>query len=184
VETVSSSQELKVVGEVVNAVDAAQEQPKDRYASSNGIVFKLKRVSRMLVVDAGRKIALPKVPRVFIEAKGRDEENPNDPDYINALREAQYLRGMTAVGIVLAFGTEVFTKPESVVAVDEDSWRDDLTELGMEVPDKGKARYVSWLKYYALNDDDFNALTEAAFRYSGMVSEEDVKKAAEQFRNN
>jgi len=153
------------------------------WISSNGIVFRFKRVSRMIIADAGRKIRDPKVPVVMNEDKGREEENPNHPDYIEALADANYRRGMLAVNVYLSMGTEIVTLPEGIVPPEDCSWEEDLAAFDLDIPAKGKARYVAWLKYYALNDDDSSELTLAAMRYGGATLEEDVSAAEAGFQD-
>ena len=161
--------------QVLNEV--TQTKDPQTWISSNGIVFRFKRVSRMIITDAGKKIKDPKVPLVMNDDKGRMEENPNDPDYVEALTDANYRRGMLAVDVYLAMGTEVVSCPEDIEPVESDIWKEDIELFGIDVPAKGKARYVAWLKYYALPDDDTNALTLAAMRYGGATLEEDVTDA-------
>src|SRR5437016_985353 len=67
---------------------------KGLFYAKNGLVLRLKRVSRLVIVEAGRKIPVPRPPTMYIEEKGREEENPDDPDYILELNAANYERGM------------------------------------------------------------------------------------------
>jgi len=153
------------------------------WTSSNGIVFRLKKVSRLIVSDAGRKLKDPKVPVMLNEDKGREEENPSHPDYVAELADVNYRRGMLAVEVYLAMGTEVTERPESIGAPESEAWAADIELFGLDIPKTGKARYVAWLKYYVLNDEDLTALTLAAMRYGGATLETDVTQAQAGFRN-
>ena len=162
--------------------EATVETDPSIWSSSNGIKFRLKRVSRMVISDAGRKIKDPKVPRMMNEDKGREEENPNHPDYIAELADVNYRRGMLAIDVYLALGTVVIECPEGVSLFESSEWQEDLELFGIDVPATGKARYVAWLKYYALSDDDLTALTLVTMRQGGATLEEDVTNAQAGFQ--
>lgn len=184
-ETVSSSPVHKEISEVINNVDETVViTQSDKWVSSNGIVFKLKKFPNIAITEANRRIKPPKIPSVYIEEKGRIDENPSDPDYIVARREYEYKLAMAAVGIALGWGTEVLEYPNGVDKPQDTDWSDDLTQLlDIEVPIKGRARYVDWLRLYALTEEDFNELTKRVFSYTGLTTEEDVKVAQDSFRD-
>lgn len=152
------------------------------YMAPNGLKLKLKKVSRFVVVDATKKFKMPSVPVIYDKDKDREIENPNDPDYIAELRSAKFEQGMLAISVYLTLGTEVLELPANVSPVDATDWSEDLESLGITIPIKGRARYVAWLKYYCLTDDEFNALAWQVMKFSGTVREEDVKQAMESFR--
>src|SRR5512147_358179 len=116
----SSSQELKVLDDV-REVDPS-------ICEVGGITFKLKKVSRILIVDATRKIKLPKPPIMMNEDKGREEENPTDPDYQAALADANYLRAMTVINVYVTLGTKPIKVPENLEPPESDNWIDELVE--------------------------------------------------------
>jgi hypothetical protein len=173
-----SSSEAKII----NSIDDAF---KDNtiYITENGIKLKLKKISRLLVVDAAKKVKLPKPPTVFIEDKGRTEENPSDPTYIEELQAAEYQRGMVTIAAYLVLGTSVLEVPEGVDSPEDTEWSDTLADIEFEVPAKGRARYLAWLKYYALNDTELNSLIEAITRLSGLTPEKDVSEIKDSFRS-
>lgn len=158
------------------------------FTSSDGLRFQLYKVNPHLIVEAGRQLREPPVPIVFLEDKGRNEENPNDPDYQAALQEFQLERGLLVVNTHLAFGTKLLNAdelPEGKFPVDDPTWAEDLQEtLGIIVPPKGKARYLRWLKFHLLDGDDMNEIAAAVMRYSGRVTEADVEQAENSFRDN
>jgi hypothetical protein len=155
---------------------------KETFTTKRGIVLELSAVSRYLVMDINSSMPLPKPPIVMIEEKGRSEENPNDPDYIEALRQANFKKGMAVSNAYLALGTKVVTLPDDIESVESEDWSDILTELGVKIPIKGRARYVAWLRYYAVPGDDFEALITATMREGSVTTESDVKKAEDSFR--
>lgn len=155
------------------------------YTTKRGIVFEILPVSRYIVVDINDSIPIPKPPKVMIEEKGREEENPNDPDYLAALREANIHKATAVTNAYLGLGTRVLTLPEDIEPPESTEWSDDLAMFTptTKVPIKGKARYVAWIRYYAVLGDEFEQLTTAVMRGDGGVTtEEDTKKAEERFR--
>lgn len=168
----------------INTVDGT---PQDIFTTSEGLKFKLYKVNSHIILEANKQMREPKVPVVFIADKGREEENPNDPDYQAALQNFNMERGLLVVNTHLAFGTKLMSQdnlPEGKQRLEEDEWTEDLREMfGIEVPAKGKARYLRWLKFHLLAEEDMNALAVAVMRYSGRVTEADVVQAEDAFRN-
>lgn len=179
-ETGSSSQEPNL-----SIVDDVSEVDPNVFVASNGLKLRLKPVSRLLVVEAGRKVVRPKPPRMWIEEKQREDENPNDPDYQAELQDAEFRRGMTAIDVCLALGTEIEYRPPELEEPQSEGWAEDIEAFGaLEIPKKPRGRYLAWLKYYALNDDDLTKAIQAVMRVGGLTTEEDVDKAMEGFRRN
>lgn len=158
------------------------EPKKNEYVSTSGIVFKLNKVSSLLIMDATKKIPVPAVPRVYLEDKGREEENPSDPNYLKAMEDYTAERGILTSTLVIAFGSEVSTLPDNYTPFDDKSWADDLEEFGVTVPIKGKARYAAWVKFHLLDNNDIAELIKAVMRFSGNTLEEDVAQATDSFR--
>lgn len=156
---------------------------KDTYRASNGVLLKLKKVPRLLLTDAIRKQAPPKVPTWFNEDKGRDEENPADPAYVEALQAFNIDRGLMSVTMTLAMGTSIIDVPAGIEPYDSETWVADLNDMGMGLDLRTpRMRYTAWLKYIALPGDEFNDVVSAVMRYSGLISEEDVAAAQRAFR--
>lgn len=181
-EAAPAASEFQAINELENE---SVDKLADEFTSKNGIIFKIKKVPNMLIADANRKIVFPRVPTVFIEDKGREEENPNDPDYMRDLREAQTRQGMMGVNTYISFGTEVKHIPEGMVDYLSQEWSEDIEEItGLEIPKKGKGRYCAWVKYYALDDEDMTDLNIQIARFSGSIPERDVTDAEDSFRDN
>lgn len=181
------SQEMESSSQVADIVNQLDEQlsSNNTYTSTNGVVFRLKKVSRLLILDATKKIPPPAVPVVFIEEKGRSEENPSDPTYLEKMQEYNTERSLLTSTLIIGLGTEVDKLPPDLTDFNDAEWAEDLAEFGITVPIKGKARYASWVKYHLLtNDEDYAELVKAVLRFSGTTIEEDVSKAAESFRSN
>lgn len=159
-----------------------QVEEVDTVSTSKGLVLRVKPVPNMIIMEARNRMQEPKPPKVFIEDKGVEEENPLDPDYVAALNKFQYEQGLVGFTAMLAFGTEIVTRPTDVLPPDSEEWSEDLHEIfGITVPSRGKARYAAWLRLYALIDPDINKVLAAVRAKSGLVTEEAVKQAAENF---
>lgn len=74
---------------------------------STGIRVKLCPVSSSLVEELKSSVKMPDVPTVYIEAKDREEENPNDPRYIEAVNEANRERADAVFDALVLFGVEL-----------------------------------------------------------------------------
>lgn len=172
---------------IVNSL-STEAKPLDIFTSSSGLTFKLKKVSAMLISEAGRKIVRPTVPVVFIEEKGREEENPNDPNYLAAQQNANWETTVLTINVTIAFGTQVIedTIPSDVEHWESLGWSDSLEELlGLKIAPAGRARYSAWVKFYALPDhQELLDLQRAIAIFSGNVPEAAVADAEDAFRNN
>ena len=137
------------------------------------------------MLDAAMRLKAPKPPRAFNEDKGREEENPIDPDYLEAMQRYRYDTGMLSVSTYFVMGTSVHGDlPDGLVPVSSDEWVDlvQAADPTAEIPATGNRRYLAWLKYYALTDNDATRLLSACVRYSGGTLEVDVNAAQATFR--
>lgn len=64
-------------------------------------------VSLTLISEVTSRVKDPDVPMFFNEQKGREEPNPNHPDYIRALQEADNQRGIASLDAMVMFGIEL-----------------------------------------------------------------------------
>ncbi len=146
---------------------------------STGVKFKVKKAPSMAFQAVARQweMKAPKVPVVLIEAKGRKEENPSDPDYVKALKKFEEDKGLGLFDAAILLCTEVVSIPENMEASDKEDWLENLKLIGI-CPGNGKReRYLSWVKYYAAPmDEDMVLLNNSIARENG-VSEGDVSAA-------
>lgn len=149
----------------------------------DGFKFRLLKIAPLLIYEIGNKVPQPKIPVVMIEDKGREEENPNDPAYRTALREWSWSRGMALSNAQLAMGTRLLEHPVDKEHYSTDEWISDLEYLDVVVPKSGAARYVTWLKLYALNGEQFNQLLIDVQKFNGLITEEAVAQAEAAFRD-
>lgn len=181
--------------QALRAVSAALQrvERKGRFAEltlSNGIVLECRPVQPLLLNAVTNELADPAPPIVFIESKGRDEPNPNDPDYLRRLEELAVVRERAVIDLVLYRGTRVTFIPDDVSAPDDKAWLDDLNvtrriaglpPLDIDFDDQA-SRYIAWLRFYALESGADFALAEALPLQLAGLNEGEVAEAINSFR--
>ena len=152
---------------------------------TTGVVLRIGDVPAWAFQEIQKQMRLerPKVPVVHIEAKDRDEPNPNDPDYVDAIAayDAKHTEKLMDMAIML--GTEMESVPDGFPKPDDEGWTEKLKKLGIAIPDNKDldARYLSWVKLCAARTDkDLGSLILACGRNAG-VTEEDAAEAAASF---
>jgi len=153
------------------------------FISNNGITFKLKKVSRFVVLEALKKYKTPKPPVMWVEDKSRNEENPQDPTYLEEVREFDTERGIATINIYLSMGTEVMTLPIDIEPMDGSDWYSRVVDLGVPEVLNKYSRYTAWLRFYAMEDDELTKLVTEVMKYSGLTLETDVQTAGESFKS-
>ena len=151
---------------------------------STGVGLTVKPVSKFLLqrllTDMDK--ARPKMPLVYIKEDDRKEENPNDPAYIEALREWQADRGLKIHDAMIALGTEPVA-PLPIEGCDDPNWQEAVRFTGVQFDDTKLGRYVAWVKYVAGPSDEDTALLIAAVQSAAGVPEAEVAKATDLFRS-
>lgn len=165
--------------------DPQDTTPPNQFKASSGVVFKIKKVSPLLLKDAQERLIEPRPPKVYLEDKETHEDNPSDPDYQDKLRQFQILQAETSHAVLLTMGTAVESIPDDVDGIDATAWVETVEEIiGIEVPKTPRRRYFCWVKYVAITDmADFFGLLRKITRLSGFVTEEAVAQAAASFRS-
>lgn len=176
----SSEEAIEAAAEAVEESEAPQNSV---VTLSNGIKLRLKPVPPFLVRQAAMKLEKPKVPKMDI-GKGREEDNPDDPSYQEALADFDNRATDAAVNVMLAAGTEVEFVPEGISPPESDGWIALMEVLEVEIDlDRPIARYLAWMRYVALaTAADVTMITSAMSKGIGLT-EEEVKATAESFRN-
>ena len=150
---------------------------------SSGVVLRAKRVPILILSEVLKTFKRPEVPIVFIEDLGREEPNPADPEYINAVEDWNNERNLAMVDLFFVAGTEIVEIPRNVTKVEDDSWTETLEAIGITPPKNKKLRYLLWLKNVAaIENADVEKIMEAVGRESG-ASEHDVTEALNEFRD-
>ncbi len=152
---------------------------------STGVVFKIMDIPLFAFdkIKENMERERPKVPVVYIEAKDREEANPNDPDYIAAIDAFERKQSEKLIDMIIVLGTELDQVPEGFPKDDDESWTSKLKLLGFDIPEDKDERYLTWIKLCAMRTrEDYESLLIACSRSAG-VTEEDVAEAAASFRD-
>lgn len=94
------------------AIDTAKEKraapnPGDVITLDNGVRVKVHAVPAALIDDVTRNIPTPQVPMWHNAEMERDEPNPNDPAYLQALQDADRERATAMIDACVIFGIEL-----------------------------------------------------------------------------
>lgn len=183
--------ELKAIDAVSRAIERVKRVGRGaEFELSNGIVLKIKSVPPFLVQAVQDEFKTPTPPKVFIEEKGREEENPNDPAYLRLLEELETQQNLAINDLFLAWGTEVLSVSEGYFTPEQDDWivmvefAQNITgkNIHIERDDKVK-RYLNWLRFYALETGgDIAIATRLPMELAG-IREGEVEEVMESFRS-
>lgn len=172
----------KAAAAAVQAVEKAECPEKDRIELSNGIVLKVRAVPPYLLRQAAMNIAKPQPPKIKLEGREVEEENPDDPAFQAALKEHEAETAEVGSDLMMMAGTEVLSLSDGRVPPESDEWEEYVRLVGIKVQDSGKGRYLQWLKFYALETEpDLLALIQALGQKIGL-SEEEVSRTVDSFR--
>lgn len=124
-------------------------------------------VAANLIQKVRSQIKPPPVPMWYDENKGKDVENPNSPDYVQALKDLEQERGLAVVDALILFGVELLD------GVPEDkSWLKKLALLKIEVDqDDPLDVEFAYKKYIAVSSDDLIKITKAAGLQTEAIQE-------------
>jgi hypothetical protein len=119
---------------------------------STGIRARIVPVAASLIDEAMARIRDPQVPVFMNEDKGRKEENPLDPVYLEALADARRKRIRAGLDVMIMFGVELADGvPE------DDGWVKRL-------------RLMEKMGYLDLGEFDFDEPVEREFLYKSFIA--------------
>ncbi len=161
-------------GAVETARAATEEYLKGEITLSCGIVLALRNVPPLALRQADLVVPVPEVPIVRIESHDRDEENPNDPEYIDEVMERDTRVYRAGVDIALVMGTSCSSVPDGWCCPEDNGWIEELAVGGVEVDVSTPAmRYLNWLHLYALRTpEDLSRTTYNALVRAGLLEAE------------
>lgn len=182
--------ELESAEIVSRAVDRIQRQGRQAlFTLSNGIVIRLKPVPPMLMQAVNNSFEAPNPPKIMMEEKGREEENPNDPDYLNTLVELAKANQLAVENLMYGVGTEFVSAPEGYYGPDDDRWIEQvefasrITGVELTLPREDKTlRYIFWLKMYAMEHSIDVVILSRIPSELGGIREGEVDEVIESFR--
>ncbi len=172
---------------VIEAVSNMDKRGDGLIRLSTGVVLKPRRIPNLMFAEVVRFFKRPKVPVVYIEDIGREEENPNDPAYQEAVAAYTNELSMAIVDLMIVSGTEINSVPKGFPKPEDDSWYEEFDAVfsmfGHNDTLTTKKRYLKWVKFCAApTEQDIASIMEGVGRLSG-VSEEDVSDAITRFRD-
>jgi hypothetical protein len=184
------NEELQSIEAVSRAVDRITRRGRTaEFELSNGIVLLLKPVPPLLVQAVTQEYQPPSPPKVFIEEKGREEENPNDPEYLRNIERLANEQELAVGNLILGVGTSVKSVPDGYFMPNDDNWIAQVefasklsgTDLKIEKEDTVK-RYLCWLRYYAMETGSDVALCTGITIQLAGIQESEIEEVVDSFR--
>jgi len=182
--------EMQAVDAVQRAADRVHRRGRfGDFELSNGIILGLKPVAPLLLNAVQEEFTPPDPPKVYMEEKGRDEPNPNDPAYLAEVERLSNEQSMAVNNMLLAAGTVCKSVPEGYFAPEDEGWIEQIAMAGevtgrpIEIhTDQKIKRYLCWLRYYALETNADIAILTSLIIQLGGITEGEVESAIESFR--
>lgn len=161
---------------------AGEREFTKRVTLPSGVVVLTKRVPWALVaaVDARMKHMRPKPPVVFIKARGKNEENPNDPDYKAALQSWEVDSALATYDVFLLEGVEVLAVPEGMPGPADQDFIERMEALGEDMATEPK-RKIRWLRYVAAAEPEAISQLIEEVGNRTFIREDEVEAAAGTF---
>ena len=159
--------------------DKTVEEIPTEITLENGAVLAIRKPAAMLLSNVMLQLQktdpVPEPPMVFIEDKGREEENPNDPKYKaammtwNANSVVRMFNALSVASLSIKDLNDTYD-PEG------DEFADFLEAVMIDRAPGKAGRFIQWLNSYALVKAEARQLTTWMMRLAG-VGEEDVAEA-------
>jgi hypothetical protein len=168
--------------ETAQAVErATQSQDDTTITLSSGVVLRGRRANPLVLIQVMAAKPRPEPPLVYIQAMGREMENPDDPDYIDRLRSWQMEYADRMVTAMILLGTELVSVPKGLSSPDKNDWLEEYALLALPTSPENKSwRYLTWLKFRAVkNENDMKVIQDVVGRLSGV--RESAVQSAEDF---
>lgn len=186
-------EEGKSLADLHAAMDRVREDGNAiQFTLKNGIVLRCRAVPPIYMRTLAERFTPPPVPKVRIE-RGDDsyyEENPDDPDWQQALKDNGARATKAITQLVLGMGTEVVSVPDGYVMPDNDAWVENVRRAdkftGVETPldlDDKDLRYICWLQFYALDNNTDLQLAGLLPQFLAGPSEVEIAQAVDAFRD-
>lgn len=166
---------------VIRAIEDAKKPQDDLIRLSTGVVLRGKQAPPMMLLTIMSAFPRPKPPTYFMEAVGREMENPDDPDYIERVKAWQTEQSNATLAALILSGTELVSRPKEIPGPDEKAWLDECSLLGVPMhAENASWRYLRWVQFKAaVSADDLKVIMAVVGRLSGIP--EKAVKSAEEF---
>ena len=171
------------------AAVAAVTEPLREITLANGIVLTVRPVPPRLIREATSRVPAPQIPKVWIADGDRHEENPDDPEYQDAIRRHPEMVAEAAATVGVMAGTAIKYVPEGVEPPESDEWIQHVEAVaqaaGMELTirrEPALARYYDWIRYYAAADEADLFMVTRMTTSGYMLSQAEVDQMVGTFR--
>lgn len=166
-------------------MEETEEQEDGLIHLSTGVVLETQPIPRLFTKNIYTKYESikPKVPKFYNEQKNREEENPADGDYIDALEAwgMQFMFDLTELAIMR--GTKIHTLPKDIEGPYGEYWVEETEHFGIKIPNAPKLRYLYWIQHVAAPlDEDAIAIGKKVRPLLG-ITEEAVEQEMRKFRS-
>ena len=167
------------LSEDIGRVDKTLEEIPTEITLDNGAVLAIRKPATMLLSNVMLQLEktdpVPEPPKVFIEDKGREEENPNDPAYKTAML-LWNANSVVRMFNALAVASLSIKDLNGTYDPEGEEFADFLEAVIIDRAQGKAGRFLQWLNSYALVKSEARQLTHWMMRLAG-VGEEDVAEA-------
>jgi hypothetical protein len=183
-------EELDAIDAVAHAVDRITKRGRfAEFKLQNGIVLNLRPIPPLLIQAVNQEFHTPDPPKVYMEEKGRDEPNPNDPAYLKELERLAEAQDLAVESLTLAVGTSVKFVPEGMFKPEDDGWIEQIKfanklvgiEMQIDEDDPTK-RFLYWLRFYAMESASDIALVRGLPTILAGIREGEIEEVLDSFR--
>jgi len=152
---------------------------------ASGAVVEARPVPDMVLQSLFLQYPEPQPPILETEVRGKmiREANMSDPDYLAAVAKRNGVLSDAVLNLTLLRGLKILQLPPDLPEYGEDdSWVEELSDLGIEIPEKKTLRKLLWMRYYvAVSTGDLVKLQQESMRLAG-TSEEEIQVAMQRFQ--
>ncbi len=152
---------------LANAVNDVEKGSQDDnlIPLSTGVVLERIPFPRTILLEILKNFKEPKVPTFINPDKLREEENPSDPDYLEARQKYELEVGLALLDAGICLGTKIHFIPtdnKEITGPYAPEWSATYDGLGISIPENRKLRYLKWVKFVAApEEDDIKAIADA-----------------------
>lgn len=152
-------------------LDAAESQGDgdNTVTLGTGVVVRVKPISHDTMVSILARFKEPPVPMYYDPERGREIENPDDPDYIEARTRYNIDIAQAMTIAIYALGVELVEVPEDFPGPDDADWLEERRLAGLSSGDSRRARLMDWLRHKATIGGDNGKIMYAAGRATGTM---------------
>lgn len=182
--------ELNAIDTVARAVDRISRRGRfAEFTLQNGIVLSVRPIPPLLLTAVNDEFHIPDPPVVWLEDKGRNEPNPNDPNYLKEIQRLADAQDLAVENLTIAVGTDVKFVPEGFFKPEDEGWVEKIEfanklvgiDIKIEAEDKIK-RYLQWLRFYAMESAmDISMVRNLPTMLAG-IREGEVDEVLDSFR--